>query len=74
MAQVEHAERLMSKRYSIHFHVWDHFAMMNFVYSLKESIGLKFETRCFLRNAGYEGIFILAKSSAPYEQHQRDGV
>jgi SAM-dependent methyltransferase len=68
MPQVEHAERLMAKSYSIHFHVWDHFAMMNFVYNLKQTVGLQFEIRCFLRNAGYEGIFILVKSAAPHEQ------
>jgi SAM-dependent methyltransferase len=59
--QVEDAERLMAKNYSIHFHVWDHFAMMNFVYNLRYSVGLEFEIRSFLHNAGCEGVFILAK-------------
>ncbi|PWU21358.1 MAG: hypothetical protein C5B49_02745 [Bdellovibrio sp.] len=54
--------RLMEIRYSIHFHVWDGMAALDFFTKTCDFLGRKFEIRLFEQSAqGHENIFILEK-------------
>jgi SAM-dependent methyltransferase len=58
-----HAEELMAKNYSIHYHVWTQAELLELLASLRRKLGLPFDVETLVRNE-HEHIAILEKGSA----------
>jgi predicted SAM-dependent methyltransferase len=57
-----HAEELMAKNYSIHYHVWTQAELLELLASLRPKLGLPFDVETLVRNE-HEHIAILEKGS-----------
>ncbi len=59
-------EQLIAKKWSIHFHVWDHQAMIDMFTMMKRQLRFAFEIELALapRPGGNESLFILRKSKS----------
>jgi SAM-dependent methyltransferase len=57
-----HAEELMAKNYSIHYHVWTQAELLELLASLRRKLGLPFDVETLVRNE-HEHIAILEKGS-----------
>ena len=54
----QQAQHLLDMDYSIHFHVWTQFELMELLLSLRQRLGLTFNIELMLKN-GEEVIFIM---------------
>jgi predicted SAM-dependent methyltransferase len=57
-----HAEELMAKNYSIHYHVWTQAELLELLASLRRKLGVPFDVETLVRNE-HEHIAILEKGS-----------
>ncbi|MDQ5824341.1 MAG: methyltransferase domain-containing protein [Chloroflexota bacterium] len=58
---------LLEEDYSIHYHVWTQFELLELVQTLRSKQGLSFDIELFLKNAG-ECIFVLRKTGDEHSQ------